>query len=144
MCSIHNDPAHLDAIRKATPPPRGSRAAAALATTAPSGAQNESVQSEAKSAQRPESTQSVREQKGELQQAPSDAEAADGKTGSKKRLSSSQKRCANPLSSQFLQPLKLPNWSDVYSEPSRPIMLDIGSARGTFLLRMAVRNTARI
>jgi tRNA (guanine-N7-)-methyltransferase len=43
----------------------------------------------------------------------------------------------NPLSAKFQQAISLPQWSDCYGDIHRPLHLDIGSARGTFLLEMA-------
>lgn len=43
----------------------------------------------------------------------------------------------NPLTSKFQQPILLPDWSQVYCDPNRPLHLDIGCARGEFLLQMA-------
>ncbi|NJL02902.1 MAG: tRNA (guanosine(46)-N7)-methyltransferase TrmB [Spirulinaceae cyanobacterium SM2_1_0] len=43
----------------------------------------------------------------------------------------------NPLSSKYQQPVACPDWTRVYAEPSRPLHLDIGCARGTFLLELA-------
>ncbi len=46
----------------------------------------------------------------------------------------------NPLSRKFQQPIALPNWQEVYAQSDRPWHLDIGSARGKFLLEMAQLN----
>jgi tRNA (guanine-N7-)-methyltransferase len=43
----------------------------------------------------------------------------------------------NPLSSKYQSPAIAPDWSQVYAEPSQPLHLDIGCARGQFLLEMA-------
>ena len=43
----------------------------------------------------------------------------------------------NPLSRKYRQPLILPEWDKIYSCPDRPLHLDIGCARGKFLLKMA-------
>lgn len=43
----------------------------------------------------------------------------------------------NPLARKFQQPLQVPNWQEVYSVIDRPLYLDIGCARGKFLLDMA-------
>ncbi|AFZ47396.1 tRNA (guanine-N(7)-)-methyltransferase [Cyanobacterium stanieri PCC 7202] len=43
----------------------------------------------------------------------------------------------NPLSSKYQQSLSLPDWSQIYSNLSLPLHLDIGCARGRFLLEMA-------
>ena len=46
----------------------------------------------------------------------------------------------NPLARKFQQPLQVPNWQEVYSVIDRPWHLDIGCARGKFLLDMAQLN----
>jgi tRNA (guanine-N7-)-methyltransferase len=43
----------------------------------------------------------------------------------------------NPLSSRFQQPLAVPDWSQIYQSCDRSLHLDIGCARGRFLLQMA-------
>lgn len=43
----------------------------------------------------------------------------------------------NPLSSKYQQSLTLPDWNQVYSNLSLPFHLDLGCARGKFLLEMA-------
>ncbi|MEL6908795.1 MAG: tRNA (guanosine(46)-N7)-methyltransferase TrmB [Cyanobacteria bacterium J06643_13] len=43
----------------------------------------------------------------------------------------------NPLSSKFQQPLPIPDWQQIYANLNCPIHLDIGCARGRFLLEMA-------
>lgn len=43
----------------------------------------------------------------------------------------------NPLCHKYLNPLITPDWHCVYSNPDRPLHLDIGCARGRFLLEMA-------
>ena len=43
----------------------------------------------------------------------------------------------NPLSRKFQQPIQLPDWNQIYQFPERPLHLDIGCARGKFLLQMA-------
>ncbi|BCX11290.1 MAG: tRNA (guanine-N(7)-)-methyltransferase [Thermosynechococcus sp.] len=43
----------------------------------------------------------------------------------------------NPLSQKFQQDIAVPDWSRIYEQPSQPLHLDIGCARGTFLLEMA-------
>ena len=43
----------------------------------------------------------------------------------------------NPLSRFFQLPLELPEPHELFEHPSRPLHLDIGSARGKFLLSMA-------
>jgi tRNA (guanine-N7-)-methyltransferase len=44
----------------------------------------------------------------------------------------------NPLSHKYQQPLKPPDWSQVYTNPTQLLHLDIGCARGKFLLQMAL------
>ena len=44
----------------------------------------------------------------------------------------------NPLSSFFQRPIELPNSSDLFANDNLPIHLDIGSARGKFLLDLAL------
>jgi len=43
----------------------------------------------------------------------------------------------NPLSSKFQQAIALPDWSQIYADLNRPILLDIGCARGRFLQQYA-------
>lgn len=43
----------------------------------------------------------------------------------------------NPLSQVYQIPIALPNWQQIYTDLSKPIYLDIGAARGKFLLQMA-------
>ena len=43
----------------------------------------------------------------------------------------------NPLRRKFQHQLTLPDWSEIYSNPNLPLHLDIGCARGEFLLKMA-------
>lgn len=43
----------------------------------------------------------------------------------------------NPLSSKYQQSVSLPDWSQIYSNLSLPFYLDLGCARGRFLLQMA-------
>lgn len=43
----------------------------------------------------------------------------------------------NPLSRKFQQPLSLPDWDKIYARYRQPLHLDIGCARGNFLLQMA-------
>jgi tRNA (guanine-N7-)-methyltransferase len=49
----------------------------------------------------------------------------------------------NPLSRFFQQPLALPPPQQLFEQPERPIHLDIGSARGRFLLALAQREPGR-
>ncbi|MEM7591223.1 MAG: tRNA (guanosine(46)-N7)-methyltransferase TrmB [Cyanobacteria bacterium P01_A01_bin.83] len=46
----------------------------------------------------------------------------------------------NPLARKFQQPIAVPNWQDIYAQVDRPWHLDIGCARGKFLLDMAKSN----
>ena len=43
----------------------------------------------------------------------------------------------NPLSKKYQTPVQPPNWENVYAQPAQPLHLDIGCARGEFLLSMA-------
>ncbi|MDJ0900814.1 MAG: tRNA (guanosine(46)-N7)-methyltransferase TrmB [Xenococcus sp. MO_188.B8] len=43
----------------------------------------------------------------------------------------------NPLRRKFQHQLTIPDWNEVYSDPNLPLHLDIGCARGEFLLKMA-------
>ncbi len=43
----------------------------------------------------------------------------------------------NPLSQHFLQPIPLTDWRLIYDRIERPLHLDIGCAKGHFLLQMA-------
>ena len=43
----------------------------------------------------------------------------------------------NPLSRKFQHSIVLPDWNKVYTNPDYPLHLDIGCARGGFLLQMA-------
>lgn len=45
----------------------------------------------------------------------------------------------NPLSDIYQQPLALPSPRELFAQPSLPLHLDIGAARGRFLLAMAER-----
>jgi tRNA (guanine-N7-)-methyltransferase len=46
----------------------------------------------------------------------------------------------NPLARKFQSSIAVPDWQDIYQQGDRPIHLDIGSARGRFLLQMAEQN----
>ena len=46
----------------------------------------------------------------------------------------------NPLARKFQEPISLPNWQEIYDNPTRDLHLDIGCARGKFLLEMALAN----
>ena len=43
----------------------------------------------------------------------------------------------NPLSNKYQTPVSPPNWTHVYAQVTQPLHLDIGCARGEFLLSMA-------
>ncbi|MCS7287820.1 MAG: tRNA (guanosine(46)-N7)-methyltransferase TrmB, partial [Roseiflexus sp.] len=43
----------------------------------------------------------------------------------------------NPLSLHLIQPIQLPDWSLIYAQVEQPLHIDIGSAKGVFLLKMA-------
>lgn len=43
----------------------------------------------------------------------------------------------NPLARKYQSSLNIPNWHQVYLDPNRPLHLDIGCAKGEFLLEMA-------
>ncbi len=47
----------------------------------------------------------------------------------------------NPLSNQFKNPFIIPNWQQIYSDITKPFYLDIGCAKGRFLLKMAQNNS---
>jgi tRNA (guanine-N7-)-methyltransferase len=49
------------------------------------------------------------------------------------------KRMTNPLSKQFQTPVPAPDWAAVYADSERPLLLDIGCARGRFLQELALR-----
>ncbi|MBF2047165.1 MAG: tRNA (guanosine(46)-N7)-methyltransferase TrmB [Leptolyngbya sp. IPPAS B-1204] len=49
----------------------------------------------------------------------------------------------NPLSQKYQQPLQLPDWHKVYAAPMQPLHLDIGCARGAFLLEIAQQQPER-
>jgi tRNA (guanine-N7-)-methyltransferase len=49
----------------------------------------------------------------------------------------------NPLSNRYQQSIFIPDWSQVYSNLSLPFHLDLGCARGRFLLQMAQQNPQR-
>jgi tRNA (guanine-N7-)-methyltransferase len=46
----------------------------------------------------------------------------------------------NPLSQRFQAVTPAPNWSEVYADWSQPLSLDIGCARGRYILQMAQMN----
>ncbi|XVE90320.1 hypothetical protein DITRI_Ditri20bG0068100 [Diplodiscus trichospermus] len=46
----------------------------------------------------------------------------------------------NPLSSSFSVPAPVPDWNEVFSDPTLPLMVDIGSGSGRFLIWLAKKN----
>lgn len=46
----------------------------------------------------------------------------------------------NPLAQQYRAPIELPEWHAVFADPSLPIHLDIGCARGKYLMAVAQAN----
>lgn len=46
----------------------------------------------------------------------------------------------NPLSSSFSIPADVPDWNEVFKDPTLPLMVDIGSGSGRFLMWLAKRN----
>lgn len=45
----------------------------------------------------------------------------------------------NPLSDKYQQPPQVPDWHSLYAQPQQPLHLDLGCARGQFLLTMAAQ-----
>lgn len=45
----------------------------------------------------------------------------------------------NPLTDKYQQVFQMPNWSEIYDNLDAPLHLDIGCARGRFILEMAQR-----
>ncbi|MDJ0734036.1 MAG: tRNA (guanosine(46)-N7)-methyltransferase TrmB [Nostocaceae cyanobacterium] len=43
----------------------------------------------------------------------------------------------NPLAKKYQTPVSSPDWEEIYTQPNQPLHLDIGCARGRFLLNMA-------
>ncbi|KAK9911319.1 hypothetical protein M0R45_035236 [Rubus argutus] len=46
----------------------------------------------------------------------------------------------NPLSSSLAGPVEVPDWNQVFRDPTLPLMVDIGSGSGRFLMWLAKRN----
>ncbi|XP_076940254.1 uncharacterized protein LOC143609372 [Bidens hawaiensis] len=46
----------------------------------------------------------------------------------------------NPLSSSLSVPAEVPNWKDVFEDPKLPLVVDLGSGSGRFLMWLAKRN----
>ncbi|KAH7849634.1 hypothetical protein Vadar_020716 [Vaccinium darrowii] len=49
----------------------------------------------------------------------------------------------NPLSATLSAPAPVPKWSEVYRDPTLPLVVDIGSGSGRFLMWLAKRNLER-
>ncbi|KAI3709830.1 hypothetical protein L2E82_39597 [Cichorium intybus] len=47
----------------------------------------------------------------------------------------------NPLSSTLSIPVEVPDWNDVFEDPKLPLVMDIGSGSGRFLMWLAKRNS---
>ncbi|NDJ17110.1 tRNA (guanosine(46)-N7)-methyltransferase TrmB [Myxacorys almedinensis] len=45
----------------------------------------------------------------------------------------------NPLSRKYQDPVEMPDWKTVYKDAAQPLHLDVGCARGKFVLEMAQR-----
>ncbi|WP_313887593.1 tRNA (guanosine(46)-N7)-methyltransferase TrmB [Nodosilinea sp. LEGE 07088] len=43
----------------------------------------------------------------------------------------------NPLSERYQAPVAMPDWSEVFAYPQRPLHIDIGCGKGMFVLQMA-------
>ncbi|KAJ8763188.1 hypothetical protein K2173_025573 [Erythroxylum novogranatense] len=43
----------------------------------------------------------------------------------------------NPLSSSFSVPAEIPDWNNIFKDPTLPLMVDIGSGSGRFLIWLA-------
>ncbi|KAL3537211.1 hypothetical protein ACH5RR_000577 [Cinchona calisaya] len=46
----------------------------------------------------------------------------------------------NPLRSSLIVPAEVPDWNEVYKDPTLPLMVDIGCGSGRFLMWLAKRN----
>ncbi|KAJ0797368.1 putative tRNA (guanine(46)-N(7))-methyltransferase [Helianthus annuus] len=46
----------------------------------------------------------------------------------------------NPLSASLSIPVEVPNWEDVFEDPKLPLVVDIGSGSGRFLMWLAKKN----
>lgn len=55
----------------------------------------------------------------------------------KRNLRRRMKRMTNPLSAQFAAQVPAPDWAAVFADPSLPSFLDIGCAKGKFLLELS-------
>ncbi len=47
----------------------------------------------------------------------------------------------NPLSNLYQNPIEPPNWAEIYADANQPLHLDIGCAKGLFILEMAQLET---
>lgn len=47
----------------------------------------------------------------------------------------------NPLKASLMAPVSPPKWEDIFADPSLPIVVDIGSGSGRFMMMLAKRNT---
>lgn len=47
----------------------------------------------------------------------------------------------NPLKASLMVPASPPKWEDIFIDPSLPIMVDVGSGSGRFIMMLAKRNT---
>ena len=68
-----------------------------------------------------------------LSKLPVDAFQGVGKRNLKRRM----KRMTNPSASQNLIPAEAPDWSAVFADPTLPLLLDIGCAKGRYLAQLA-------
>ncbi|KAL5560746.1 hypothetical protein UlMin_036957 [Ulmus minor] len=50
------------------------------------------------------------------------------------------RQLVTPLSNSFSIPIQVPDWNKVFRDPTLPLMVDIGSGSGRFLIWLAKRN----
>ena len=62
------------------------------------------------------------------------------RSAKKRKRISAPKRMANPFSAHLSPDIKAPDWSRIFGDPSRPLTIDIGCARGLLVEKMASRN----
>jgi len=55
------------------------------------------------------------------------------------RISATQTRMVNPFARQSERELVLPDWTEVFEDPRKPLLVDIGCARGACLQHLAAR-----